>query len=61
MLPNIHEKAWLYHRGKWSMIKNPLFDTQVTYADPHRQSWLCWLLRSSVLKIGSKMTLMVDT
>lgn len=39
MLPNIHEKAWLYHRGKWSMIKNPLYDTQVTYATPYRQSW----------------------
>jgi hypothetical protein len=39
MLPNIHENAWLYHRGKWSKIRNLIYDVQLTYATPHRQSW----------------------
>ncbi len=39
MLPNVGEKARLYHRGKWSMIKNPLYNTQLTYAATQRQSW----------------------
>ena len=39
MLPNVGEKAWLYHRGQWSMIKNLIYDEQLTYVASHRQSW----------------------
>lgn len=39
MLPNIREYAWLYHRGKWLMIRNLIYDVQLTYAAPIRQSW----------------------
>src|SRR5438105_7573521 len=40
MFPNFNEKTWLYHRGKWSRIDNPLYDAQLTYADfPRRTTW----------------------
>jgi hypothetical protein len=39
MLTNIRENAWLYRRGKWLVIKNLIYDEQLTYAAPVRQSW----------------------
>lgn len=41
MFPNLYEKAWLYHRGAWSRIKNPLYNAQSPYANtsPHRATW----------------------
>ncbi len=41
MSPNFNEKAWLYHRGKWSRIKNPLHDVELAYAAaaPRRLTW----------------------
>lgn len=33
-----NEKAWLFHRGKWTMIKNPLYGKEVPGGNSRRSS-----------------------
>lgn len=39
--PDHDEKAWLYHRGKWSRIKNPLYNVAApeNLSTSERKSW----------------------
>jgi hypothetical protein len=41
MFANFDENAWLYHRGEWSRIKNPLYDARWpgASAPPRRPTW----------------------
>lgn len=40
MFTKFDKKTWLYHRGEWSRINNPLYDAQLTYADfPRHTTW----------------------
>ena len=33
-----NEKAWLFHRGKWTMIKNPLYGKEIPDGNERRSS-----------------------
>ena len=35
-----NEKAWLFHRGKWTMIKNPLYGKEAPDRSDRRSSLL---------------------
>lgn len=41
MFANFNENVWLYHRGEWSRIKNPLYDVRSPSASapPRRPTW----------------------